>query len=376
MVEGWRLGSLFGINIEINFTWLIIFGLILWTVSAGILPGAAPDASPTELWVIGAITTLLFFASLLLHEVAHSVMANSLGTEVSRITLFVFGGVSQMKNEPDDPMSEFKIAIVGPLTSIVLGGIFLGLYVVMQQLEVPRLYWSAMLWVGQINIALAIFNMIPGFPLDGGRVLRSILWNTWNSLERATRIASSIGRGFGYAMIGLGFIAMLAGALGGLWFVALGWLLSSAAASSYQQLQMRRTLGDVYVHDLMSSPVETIPQDLTLNEAAEEHFMRVHFTAFGVEQNDSIVGLVRMQDLQQVPRDQWDRVTVGEVMQQADSEERTINSDEEAVEAMMEMARNDTGRLLVTDHSGEVIGIISHSDLQRLIRVRGGLNGG
>ena len=374
-MEGWHLGRIFGINIEINFTWLIIFGLILWTVSAGILPGAAPDASQTELWIIGAITTLLFFGSLLLHELAHSLMANRLGTEVSRITLFVFGGVSQMKSEPENPGAEFKIAIVGPLTSVALGVLFLGFFWFLRDVGVPRIWWSAMLWVGQINIALAVFNMLPGFPRDGGRVLRSALWNAWDNLDRATRVASSIGQGFGYLMIGLGFFAMLAGALTGLWFVALGWLLSSAAAGSYQQLQIRRALGDVYVHDLMSSPVHTIPAEITLHEAAEDYFMRYNFTAFGVERDDGIAGIIRMEDLQKAPRDQWTHLTVGEVAEEFDPEKMTVNSDDEAVEAMMQMAQNDIGRLLVTDQSDGIIGIISHTDLQRLIRVKSGLGG-
>lgn len=372
-MHGWSIGRLFGISIEINFTWIIIFGLILWTVSADILPGAAPDASRAELWMIGLITTLLFFASLVMHELSHSLMAKRLGTEVSRITLFVFGGVAQMKNEPNTPSAEFKIAIVGPLMSLFLGGLFIGFFFFLRAVEIPRIWWSAMLWVGQINIALAVFNMLPGFPLDGGRVLRSILWRAWDSLERATRIASNIGQFFGYAMIGVGFLAMLAGALGGLWFVALGWLLSSAAAGSYQQMQIRRTLGDVYVHDLMSSPVQTIPAGATLQEAAEEYFMQVRFNAFGVERDDEIVGMIRLEDLQNVSRDRWPSVSTAEAMQSLDPEKMTINSDEEAVEAMMQMAQNDLGRLLVTDQSGSIIGILSHSDLQRLIRVKGGL---
>ncbi|NLO06942.1 MAG: CBS domain-containing protein [candidate division WS1 bacterium] len=372
-MHGWHIGRLFNIAIEINFTWLIIFGLILWSVTANILPGAAPDATPTELWITGLITTLLFFGSLVVHELSHSIMANRLGAEVSRITLFVFGGVSQMKREPDTPSSEFKIAIVGPLSSVILGGLFIGLYFIARQAELPRLWYSALLWVGQINFALAIFNMLPGFPLDGGRVLRSILWNAWDSLDRATRVASNMGRFFGYGMIGLGFFAMLFGGIGGLWLVALGWLLSSAAGASYQRLQLERALGDVYVHDLMSSPVQTIPANATLQEAAEEYFMTARFSAFGVDGEGELTGIIRLDDLQQVPREQWGMTTVSQAMQQFEPAKMTVNSDVEAVEAMMKMAEYDMGRLLVTDHSGNIIGIISQSDIRRLLRVRGGL---
>ncbi|MGC9317298.1 MAG: site-2 protease family protein, partial [Armatimonadota bacterium] len=335
-MHGWRIGRLFGINIEIHFTWLIIFGLILSAVVQQI-GGEAPETSQANLWVTAVITTLLFFICLILHELSHSLMANHLGADVSRITLFVFGGVSQMTREPDNPPAEFKIAIVGPLTSLALAGLFYVLYRALSSLGVPQVWWEAAHWVAYINLALAVFNMLPGFPLDGGRVLRSILWNSWNSLERATKFASTVGTIFGYIMIGGGFLLVLFGALGGFWFVALGWLLSSAASSSYEQLQIRRALGDVHVHDIMSSPVETIPADVTLEQAADDYFMQRRFNAFGVEDGGSIVGVIRMKDLQQTPRDRWSSVTVREAMQQLDEETMTVRPDEEAVDAMMQM---------------------------------------
>ncbi len=373
-MHGWRIGKLFGISIEIHFTWLIILGLILWMVTGNILPTEVPDASPSELWGIGLITTLMFFGSLVLHELAHSVVANRLGADVSRITLFVFGGVSQMSREPDKPRTEFAIAIVGPLTSVVLGGLFYGLFYWLRAADAPRLWWAASQWVGYINLLLAAFNMLPAFPLDGGRVLRAALWAIWRSLDRATRVASGFGRAFGYTMIVFGFlVALFGGPVSGLWLVALGWLLSSAAAASYQRLQLQQALGSVYVHDLMSSPVATIPADANLDAAAHDYFMAARFTGFGVEDDGTIVGMVRMEDLQRVPREQWQFTTVRGVMSELDPERMTINSDDEAVEALMQMAQNDLGRLLVTDRAGNVIGIISHSDIVRLIKLRSGL---
>ncbi|MFO8079856.1 MAG: site-2 protease family protein [Armatimonadota bacterium] len=371
-MQGWRIGKIFGINIEIHFTWLIIFGLILWVVTQEIA-GAAPEVSGTNLWITATITTLLFFVCLVLHELSHSVMANHLGADVSRITLFVFGGVSQLKKEPDSPSDEFKVAIVGPLTSVFLAGVFYVLAIAMDTIGVPDVWVTASNWVAYINLALAIFNMLPGFPLDGGRVLRAILWGAWDSLDRATRVASTVGQFFGYAMIGLGFLGLIAGGWGGLWLVALGWLLSSAAAGSYRRLQLQQTLGDVYVHDLMSSPVQTIPADTSLEDAADQYFMTARFTAFGVEQDDEIIGIVRMEDLQEIPRDEWGTTTVAEAMRELDRETMTINSDEEAVEAMMQMAEHDLGRLLITDQSDQVIGIISQTDIRRLVRVKSGL---
>lgn len=372
-MQGWRIGRLFGITIEIHFTWLIIFGLILYAVTGGVLQAEVPQASTSELWAIGIIATLMFFGSLILHELAHSLVANHTGADVSRITLFVFGGVSQMTREPESPRQEFAIAIVGPLTSVALGALFYGLFYWLRAADAPRLWWVASHWVGRINLALAIFNMLPAFPLDGGRVLRSALWAGWRSLDRATRVASTIGRGFGYAMIVLGFLTMFVSGLQGLWLVALGWLLSGAAGASYQRLQLQQALGDVYVHDLMSSPVATIPADVTLFEAAHDYFMAARFTAFGVEDQGTIVGMVRMENLQRVPRDRWQDVLVREVMLALDPKTMTVNSDVEAVEALMQMAENQLGRLLVTDRAGSVIGIISHSDIVRLVRVRSGL---
>jgi len=372
-MQGWRIGRLFGITIEIHFTWLIIFGLILWAVTGGVLQTEVPQASTSELWAIGIIATLLFFGSLILHELAHSLVANHTGADVSRITLFVFGGVSQMAREPGSPRQEFAIAIVGPLTSVALGALFYGLFYWLRAVDAPRLWWVASHWVGRINLALAVFNMVPAFPLDGGRVLRSVMWAVWHSLERATRVASTIGRGFGYAMIVLGFLTMFFSGLQGLWLVALGWLLAGAAGASYQRLQLQQALGDVYVHDLMSSPVATVPADATLFEAAHDYFMAARFTAFGVEDHRAIVGMVRMEDLQGVPRERWQQVRVRDVMAPLDPETMTVNSDAEAVEALMQMAENQLGRLLVTDRAGNVMGIISHSDIVRLVRVRSGL---
>ena len=371
-MEGWRIGRIFGINIEIHFTWLIIFGLILWVVTQQIAM-AEPEVTAASLWITAIITTVLFFVCLVLHELAHSVMANHLGADVSRITLFVFGGVSQLKKEPDSPSAEFKVAIVGPLTSVALAGVFYVIYLGLEALAFPPVWSTAAQWVAWINLALAIFNMLPGFPLDGGRVLRAILWGAWDSLDRATRVASSVGQGFGYVMIGFGFLGLIAGSWGGLWLVALGWLLSSAAAGSYQRLQLQQTLGDVYVHDIMSSPVQTIPAETSLDEAANEYFMAARFTAFAVEKDDEIVGIVRMEDLQEVSRERWSDLTVAEVMQEIDPETMTINSDDEAVEAMMQMAEHDLNRVMVTDQSGQIIGIISQTDIRRLVRVKSGL---
>jgi len=373
-MHGWRLGKIFGINIEINHTWLIIFALVLYSLATGILPERHPEVARSQLWLAGLVTTLLFFASLLLHELAHSVMAGRLGMKVRRITLFIFGGVAQMSHEPRSARSEFLMAIVGPLMSLFLGGAFYLLWTALRSVDAPAVWTSACYWLAWINALLATFNMLPAYPLDGGRVLRSILWAVWKSLERATRVAAGIGQAFGYGMIALGVLQLVAGLVAnGLWLLALGWLLTSMAGASYQRVQIQRLLGDVYVHDLMSAPVATIPAGASLDQAAHQYFLPARFTAFGVDDWGQVVGLVRMDDLQGVPRERWPTTTVREVAWPLEPEKMTIAADKEAVEAMMQMAENELGRLLVTDYAGNIVGIISQSDIMRLIRVKGGL---
>lgn len=373
-MHGWRIARVAGISIEINFSWLIVFGLIIYTFSTGWLPERLPHATAAQLWIAGLVTALLFFGSLLLHELAHSLMAQRLGAEVSRITLFIFGGVSQMTHEPKDPASEFKISIVGPATSAVLGGAFIGLGRALDYARLPEPWSAPCMLVGGVNFALAIFNMLPAFPLDGGRVLRSILWSVWRNLERATRAASTVGRWFGYLMIGVGVMELIGGDVtGGLWTLALGWLLATMAAASYQRVQLQQALGGVHVHDLMSSPVATIPAGASLQNAAYDYFMSARFTAFGVEEAGRIVGMVHREQLQPVDRALWPSTTVAEVMSPLDRDTMTIRADEEAVEALMKMAENEVGRLLVVDWAGEVIGIISQSDIMRLVKMRGDL---
>jgi len=337
-VKGWRIGRIAGISIEIHFTWLVIFGLILYKFSTDLLPSMLPDARPEQLWIAGLATAILAFGSLLLHELAHSLMAQRLGATVSRITLFILGGVAQMTR------------------------------------ELPKLWAIPCLLVGEINIALAVFNMLPAFPLDGGRVLRSILWWRWRSRERATRIASAAGRWLGYLMMGLGVVQLIAtDVTGGLWTLALGWLLSTMATASYQRVQLSQALDGVHVHDLMTSPVATIPAAVPLQRAVFDYFLVTGFATLAVEENGEIVGVLHRDQIQAVDQSLWLGTSVAEVMRPLDRDKMTIRADEEAAEALMKMAESGLERLLVVDWRGTVIGIITQSDVVRLLKMRGEL---
>lgn len=375
-MHGWRIGEVAGITIEINYTWLIIFGLFFVSLSTSWFPEAHPEVSTQWHWVAGLAATLLLFGSVLAHELSHSIVARGEGLGVSRITLFVFGGVAQMENEPETPGTELRMAIAGPIMSFVLAALFGGLwYVAGRDLGLTG---EVLKYLGVANGFLGVFNLLPAFPLDGGRVLRSILWKTMDSLEGATRIASTIGQVFGFALMGFGFWALFAGGtVAGIWYLALGWLLTSAAQSSYQRLQIRKSLGDVPVSRVMSSPVVTIPGQISLQEAVDEYFLQHKHSAFPVvDEDDRPEGLLELTDVKDYPAQERTTVTVEQAMEPISHEDMTVRPDDEASDAMMQMAQNGRSRLLVVDADGCLEGILSQQDIMRLVQIRAGLGGG
>lgn len=375
-MHGWRIGEVAGITVEINYTWLIIFGLFLVSLSTSWFPQAHPDVSATWYWLAGLAATLLLFGSVLAHELSHSIVARGEGLGVSRITLFVFGGVSQMENEPETPGTELRMAIAGPIMSFILAGLFGGLWFLAGRNL--GLAGEVLKYLGIANGFLGVFNLLPAFPLDGGRVLRSVLWSTTHSLEQATRIASTVGQVFGFALMGFGFWALFAGGtVGGIWYLALGWLLTSAAQSSYQRVQIRKSLGDIPVSRVMSAPVVTIPGKITLQEAVDEYFMQYKHSAFPViDDNDRPEGLLELSDVKEYSAAERTQTSVESAMEPISHEDMTIRPGEEAADAMMQMAQHDRSRLLVVDAEGTLEGILSQQDIMRLVQIKAGLGGG
>ena len=294
MRSGFKVGRIFGINIHIDWSWIFIFLLVTWNLAGAVFPALHPDWGTALNISLGIVASLLFFLSVLLHELAHSLVAKARGLPVRRITLFFFGGVSNIEREPPSPKTEFLMAIVGPLTSILLGigftwlgrqnipAMTTALNNPIQLLRGLDPLSTMLLWLGPINIIIGLFNLIPGFPLDGGRVLRSILWAAMDNFRRATRWATAIGQGFGWLMI-LAGIAMVFGAnipvLGtgignGIWFAFIGWFLVSAAAQSYQQVIIEDMLEGVPVIRLMREPVPAISPNLPLSALLYDYVMR------------------------------------------------------------------------------------------------------
>ncbi len=388
MNRGLRIGQIFGINIYIDASWVLIFLLVIWSLASGLFPAWHPEWGAGLRWGVALVASLLFFCSILLHELSHSVVAKARGLPVRRITLFLFGGVSNIEREPPTPKTEFLMAVVGPLTSIVLGIIFLALARIgvtssERMLETPREVMlelgpvaTLLLWLGPINIFLGIFNLLPGFPLDGGRVLRSILWQATGSLQRATRWATGVGRVIGWLFILTG-IAMAFGArvpifgtgfVSGLWLVFIGWFLSNAATASYQQTIIHNLLEDVPVSRLMRANVPTVAPNLTISTLVYEHVMGTDEQAFPVVENDQMIGLVCLEDIRRVPRDQWDHLTVGDIMTRAGQLD-VVAAREDASEALEKLTRRDVRQIPVVDN-GHLVGLLRRRDILKWLDVQ------
>lgn len=362
-----RLGSIFGFEIRVDFSWFIIFFLILWTFTFAVFPTNFPGLPTGAYIAMGVAGTLLFFASLVAHELSHSFVARSKGIPVEGITLFIFGGISRTRMEADEPGDEFWIAAVGPLTSIAIGALlwllaWLG----------SRAGWSVAvtgvaLYLGVLNIILAVFNLLPGFPLDGGRLFRAIAWKITGDVTRATRYAATGGKWLGYLLVGLGILQALQGAIvGGLWLIFIGWFLRNAAEISYQQHLLQILLGRVRAREAMTRNPETVPPDLTLQRLVDEYFLHRRFQAFPVAEDDRPLGIITLNQVKAVPREVWPTRTVAEVMTKAD-EEITVRPEDPMPQVLEKMERSPARRVLVT-RDGRLEGIITASDVAAWLR--------
>lgn len=306
-----RLGRILGIPVGLHPSWFLVFGLVTWSLAIGYFPPEYPNLPAVAYWGLGAITSLLFFGSILVHEIAHSVVALRNQLPVRRITLFIFGGVAQIAREPADAGTEFRVAIAGPLSSFGLAGVFAGLWWLDR--AIPYLAAPSM-WLMRINLILAVFNLIPGFPLDGGRVLRAVIWHFTGNLARATRIATFTGQFIAFGFIGIGVFTILTGNwVNGLWLVFIGWFLQNAAAASYAQSSMQQSLRDVTVAQVMTRDCTLIPPQLSLRQLVEEHVLTGGRRCFIVTENDHLRGLLTLTDVTKVPKEKWGETAVGQV---------------------------------------------------------------
>jgi len=367
-----RLGRLFGIEIGVHYSWLIIAFLIVFSLASN-FQLTNPQWPPQVIWSLAVITALLFFASIVVHELAHAVVAIRRGMPVRSITLFALGGVANIEKESTDAKSEFWIAIVGPITSLVIGMVFLGLAYATgwrPELGTPASpIWAGFVWLGYINIALAVFNMIPGYPLDGGRVFRAIAWRLTGSQDRATRIAAGVGQFIAAALIMFGLIRFFLGAgFGGLWLAFIGWFLSQAAAASYGELEASAALSGVHVRDVMSEDCSTVDGNTNLRTFAEEYLLHTGRRCFVVLANGRQSGLVTVRELKQVERERWPTTTVSQITLPFDRI-RTVSPDTDVTQALQIMLREDMNQLPVISN-GKLAGVISRADILQFLQTQ------
>ena len=369
MTRAFRIGRIFGIDIEIDYTWFIIFFIIIISLSTDWLARYLPDVSVGLRWLIAALTTILFFTSVLLHELSHSVVALRSGIKISGITLFLFGGVSKMTDEPKSPGVEFHMAIAGPLMSLVLAVVFFAAGALLRSSPGGVVFSTVFHWLGIVNGMLAAFNLLPGFPLDGGRVLRAGLWYWLESLGDATRIASSFGQGIGLLMIVGGiFMFFTSGDFTVLWLAFIGWFLMQAAQQSYRQLVLRQALSGVPVSAVMTEDLDVVPADITLDQVVQDFIMARNHPAFPVQDGDEVLGLLCLNDIRSVPREQWHSMTARQATPPL-SEQNTIAPSSDAWDALIRMSAENCGRLVVVE-GGRLRGIVSRTDIMRLMHHR------
>lgn len=365
MGAGWRVGRIAGVEIRIDQSWALIALLITYSLYLQ-FSDTYKELSTGAAAALAIGAALLFFGSVLTHEMAHAVMARRRKIPVRGITLFIFGGATHAKVESRGPADEFLISVVGPLTSLALGGVF-AVIDLAGRAVLPDPVAGAFGYLGWVNIVLAVFNLLPGFPLDGGRVLRSAVWKATNSLSKATRIASIAGQTVGFLLVAVGVMFLLQGYVGNaIWLAFIGWFLAQAARSTYEELQVRRILEGVDAEDVMARNLVAIPADITLEEAVERHFMRYDHGGFPVEDQGQTVGFISLRGVKKVPREDWGSRTVRESMGGLD-DQVTVSPDMRMDRVLAKLQDGEINRVLVME-DGEVIGIITPTDVARWLQ--------
>lgn len=365
-----RLGRVAGFPVGMNWSVLVIAWLLTWSLATGGLPHGAPGHAPGTYWAAGAVAAVVFLASLLAHELAHAVVARRSGVEVTGITLWLFGGVASLSREPATPAADLRIAAAGPATSLALAGLFGAGSVAVEATSAPHILASVTGWLAGVNLMLGLFNLIPGAPLDGGRVLRAIVWRLRGDRHQAALVATSAGTVVGYGLIGLGLAQFLvAGGIGGLWFVFIGWFLLSAARAEEAHERTRHALTGVKTADAMTPATRVIPAWLAVGDAIERHALTDRADAWPVEGFDGrISGIVTLADLRTVP-----------VAERADTQVSAITTPTDAlvhvpptstVIELLDRADNVVGRPVLVTDGDRVVGIVTSADLERVAGLR------
>jgi Zn-dependent protease/predicted transcriptional regulator len=367
MRHSWRIGKILGIDIKIDSSWLIIFALLIWILAGYYFPQQYPSWPRRIRWTISFFTSILFFASVLIHELAHSFIALKQGEKVKSITLFILGGVAEISEEPKKPMKEFYMALVGPLTSLVLGALFLIIWAFIRNYSEP--IGAMTLYLGIINIALAFFNLLPGFPMDGGRVLRAIIWKVTGNLKKATRIASLVGQVIAFLLIFLGIWQLLSGIfIGGIWLIFIGWFLHSASVRGYQQVMLQEMLKDLRAEDLMNRDFIIVKSSLSIKELVENYVLKHKDRAFMVSDNFQLEGIICLEDIKKVAQSEWPTARVADIMTPKDKLE-TVSPLDDGNTVLSRLTAKNVNQLPVVEKD-EVTGIVCRTDILQFLQLR------
>jgi Zn-dependent protease/predicted transcriptional regulator len=371
--SSFKLFKVFGIEIRLDFSWFIVFALFVYYFGFNYFPAVLPGVNNGIIAIVTIITVILFFTSVLIHEISHSLVAKSKGTPVERITLFLFGGMAQIEKEPETPMSEFVMAIAGPAASFVLAIIFGMIWLLTGQYEIIR---EPVRYLTIINIILGVFNMLPGYPLDGGRVLRSIIWKVTDNLKKATLIASTTGRVIGFLIIAVGIFFFFTGNfLNGVWLAFIGWFLQSSARMGYRQLIFETSVKGIKVVDIMNDDIVLVEKNISLQELIDEYFMKYRFGRFPVVEDlrsERFIGIISLHDIKSIEKQKWPEIRVGEIVKTVTENEK-VNMSMEISEAIKKMGKSGLGHLVIMS-GNKLKGIITKSDVMRFIKLQSELH--
>jgi Zn-dependent protease len=366
MSPSFRVGRIFGIPFGINWSWLVVVALIVWSLGSGVFPAQNPGLSRSAYYAMATVAALAFFTSLLLHELGHAVVARREGMEIEGITLWLFGGVARFRGMFPSAGAEFRIAIAGPLVTLVLGGLFVALAAFA---ALPTEVDGVLAWLGYINLSLLVFNLLPALPLDGGRILRSIVWSLKGDFSSATQVAAAAGRVFGFLLIAGGIaLFVFQGAFGGAWLAFIGWFLLQASAAEVRYLAVQQALDGLRVYNLMTREPVTVDPDLTLGELMDEIAATRRHSTYPVVEDGTPVGLLPFWCVASVPRNEWDEKRVRDCMIALD-DVPTVTEDETAIDALAELQESPVRRALVVD-DGRLAGLLSISDVAHAIELR------
>lgn len=364
-----KLFKVFGIEIRLDYSWFIIFALFAYFFGFIYFPSVLPGLNKGLLALITVITVIFVFISVLIHEMSHSLVARRKGTSVEKITLFLFGGMAQIEKEPETPYSELIMAIAGPAASFVVAAIFGVIWFFTKNIALVR---EPVGYLAIVNIVLGVFNILPGYPLDGGRVLRAIIWKTTGNLERATFIASTVGRVIGFVLIAAGiFFIFMGNFLNGIWLAFMGWFIQSSAQMGYRQLIFETSIKGIKVRDIMNENIVNVTKDITIQDLVDDYFMKYRFGRFPViedEKTQRFIGVISLHDIKGVSKEEWPKVKIGDIVKSV-SESEKVDMSMEISDAIKKMGKNDLGHLVIMS-GNKLRGIITKSDVMRFIRIR------